>query len=144
MKKATMSNSKLLLFVFVLSFFQIVHAQTRTEITLTNHWKFYKGKVVNAHQQTFDDLAWENVTVPHNWAIKGPFDKEVDKQTVAIVQNGDRINCDLIIHQKWNKIAMLRLSNVKKTEVESKLKKAAKKNKYILTILTENNLVGLI
>ena len=91
MKKATMSNSKLVLFVFVLSFFQISHAQTRTEITLTNHWKFYKGKVVNAHKQTFNDSAWENVTVPHDWAIKGPFDKEVDKQTVAIVQNGEKI-----------------------------------------------------
>jgi hypothetical protein len=30
-----------------------------------------------------------NHTVPHDWAIYGPFDKNVDKQSVAIVQNGE-------------------------------------------------------
>ena len=33
---------------------------------------------------------WERVTVPHDWAIAGPFDKEVDKQIVAIVENGEK------------------------------------------------------
>jgi beta-galactosidase len=36
----------------------------------------------------FNDSKWETVTVPHDWAIYGPFDKNVDKQSVAIVQNG--------------------------------------------------------
>jgi beta-galactosidase len=31
----------------------------------------------------------ESVTVPHDWAIYGPFDKNVDIQKVAIVQNGE-------------------------------------------------------
>lgn len=31
------------------------------------------------------------VRVPHDWAISNPFDKEIDKQTVAIVQNGEKI-----------------------------------------------------
>lgn len=34
--------------------------------------------------------AWERVTVPHDWAIDGPFDKEIDKQIVAIVENGEK------------------------------------------------------
>ena len=33
---------------------------------------------------------WERVTVPHDWAIAGPFDKEIDKQVVAIVENGEK------------------------------------------------------
>ena len=34
--------------------------------------------------------AWERVRVPHDWAISGPFDKEIDKQVVAIVENGEK------------------------------------------------------
>ena len=29
--------------------------------------------------------------MPHDWAIYGPFDKEIDKQVVAITQNGEEI-----------------------------------------------------
>ena len=28
----------------------------------------------------FDDSSWESVTVPHDWAIYGPFDRENDLQ----------------------------------------------------------------
>jgi len=34
--------------------------------------------------------AWEKVAIPHDWAIDGPFDKEIDKQVVAITQNGEK------------------------------------------------------
>ena len=34
-----------------------------------------------------DGVTWEKVAVPHDWAIKGPFDKEIDKQVVRIVEN---------------------------------------------------------
>lgn len=61
----------------------------RKEILLTDGWKFSKGNVPNAAQPTFDDSKWETVTVPHDWAISGPFDKEIDKQVTAIVQNGE-------------------------------------------------------
>lgn len=36
-----------------------------------------------------DKVRWEKVSVPHDWAIKGPFDKKWDLQHVAIVQNGE-------------------------------------------------------
>ncbi|WP_179008523.1 DUF4982 domain-containing protein [Winogradskyella forsetii] len=64
-------------------------AQTREVITLKNQWKFNKGQHPEASKIEFDDSNWQNVTVPHDWAIYGPFDKEVDKQTVAITQNGE-------------------------------------------------------
>lgn len=38
-----------------------------------------------------DAKHWERVTVPHDWAISGPFDKRWDMQTVAIEQNGERV-----------------------------------------------------
>ena len=39
----------------------------------------------------FDDSAWQEVEVPHDWAIYGPFDEENDLQTTMIVQDGERI-----------------------------------------------------
>lgn len=41
-------------------------------------------------QKDFNDSKWQTVSVPHDWAISGPFDKEIDKQTVAIEQNGEK------------------------------------------------------
>ena len=36
-----------------------------------------------------DSINYSPVTVPHDWAINGPFDKKWDLQNVAIVQNGE-------------------------------------------------------
>jgi len=36
-----------------------------------------------------DQQTWQTVSVPHDWAISGPFDKKWDLQTVAITQNGE-------------------------------------------------------
>lgn len=51
-------------------------AQTTTEL---RQWQFSR-----------DSLNWQTVTVPHDWAISGPFDKKWDLQKVAIVQNGEK------------------------------------------------------
>ncbi|MXN90579.1 DUF4982 domain-containing protein [Flavobacterium sp. Sd200] len=65
-------------------------AKVRETVLLTEGWKFFNGQNDNAYLKSFDDLAWETVTVPHDWAIKGPFDKKWDMQKVAIVQNGEK------------------------------------------------------
>ncbi len=62
----------------------------RTETTLNDGWKFRYGDVEGAQDTTFNDQDWEPVTVPHDWAIYGPFGSGNDAQTVAIVQNGER------------------------------------------------------
>ena len=56
----------------------IAMAQTRREINLKT-WDFSR-----------DRQAWETVSVPHDWAIAGPFDKKWDLQVVAIEQNGEK------------------------------------------------------
>ncbi|MCL3782249.1 DUF4982 domain-containing protein [Prolixibacteraceae bacterium JC049] len=62
----------------------------RVEKELSNGWLFSKGNIAGAEKVDFDASKWETVTVPHDWAIKGPFSKEHDKQVVAITQNGEK------------------------------------------------------
>jgi len=76
--------------IALLTITQISFAQVRTVRELDNNWTFQKGDFENAFQANFNDSKWQNVTVPHDWAIYGLFDKEIDKQTVAIVQNGEK------------------------------------------------------
>ena len=54
-------------------------AQSRQETTLSEGWQFSQDK------QT-----WKTVSVPHDWAIAGPFDKKWDLQMVRIEQNGEK------------------------------------------------------
>ena len=81
--------STICIFFFTISF--LAQSNVREIQTLEKKWKFIKGDVKNAHQISFDDANWETVVVPHDWAIKGPFNKEIDKQMVAIVQNGEKV-----------------------------------------------------
>lgn len=60
------------------------------ERLLLGGWKFEKGSHEGAQNPGFDDSKWQDVTIPHDWAISGPFDKDIDKQVVAIIQNGER------------------------------------------------------
>lgn len=40
-----------------------------------DNWRFMKGEqTAQAAQADFDDSSWQSVTVPHDWAISGPFD----------------------------------------------------------------------
>lgn len=68
-----------------------VVAQPRQEIYLEKNWRFTRGDVTGAAEPAFDDSRWERVEVPHDWAIYGPFDKNIDKQVVAIEQNGETV-----------------------------------------------------
>jgi beta-galactosidase len=71
--------------------FENLKAQTREVITLKKGWKFNKGNHPEAIKNNFNDSHWKDVTVPHDWAIYGPFDKNIDKQVVAITQNGEEV-----------------------------------------------------
>ncbi|MDR1504854.1 MAG: DUF4982 domain-containing protein [Prevotella sp.] len=69
-----------------------IQSQTkRVEFLLEKNWKFSKGDYPDAVKTGFDDKNWESVTVPHDWAIFGPFDREHDLQEVAVTQNGEKV-----------------------------------------------------
>src|SRR5579883_2018321 len=37
-------------------------------------WRFLKSDAPGAEQPAFSDAAWRTVSIPHDWAIEGPFD----------------------------------------------------------------------
>ena len=56
--------------------------------TLLTSWQFAFEKT--DHQMPAEqDKAWEEVTIPHDWAIYGPFDRANDLQNVTVWQNGE-------------------------------------------------------
>ena len=55
-------------------------AQSHVEVMLNEGWQFSR-----------DNKQWQLVTVPHDWAISGPFDKKWDLQVVAIKENGEDV-----------------------------------------------------
>ena len=70
--------------VFFLSFIMvtIVQAGEQTEAVRRKEkfnagWRFIKEDVKGAEAFDFDDSSWRELNVPHDWAIEGPFTKEV-------------------------------------------------------------------
>ena len=61
------------------------YAQNQRSETILKEWEFRKGHEIQAAE------GWEKVSVPHDWAIYGPFDKTNDLQTVAVTQNGEDV-----------------------------------------------------
>ncbi|MEG1616015.1 MAG: glycoside hydrolase family 2 TIM barrel-domain containing protein [Bacteroidales bacterium] len=61
--------------------------QVREERFLEKDWCFVKGDPQHAADPLFDDSSWQPVTIPHDWAIYGPFSREHDLQQVAVTQN---------------------------------------------------------
>ncbi len=63
-------------------FFQILIAIS----TLLTSWQFRQEP---SEQMPNVDTCWHEVTIPHDWAISGPFDRAHDLQEVIVVQNGE-------------------------------------------------------
>lgn len=77
-------SAALLLFPLILS------AQVRSERLLEKGWKFTREDAAEFSNVGFDDSAWQDVTVPHDWAIYGPFSIHNDRQNIAITQDGQK------------------------------------------------------
>lgn len=56
--------------------------------TLLSSWQF-AFEQTDHQMPAAADKTWEQVTIPHDWAIYGPFDRQNDLQNVAVWQNGE-------------------------------------------------------
>lgn len=70
-------RTTVLLFAWAMT--MAAQAQSRLEIQLNKGWQF-----------SHDKQNWQQVDIPHDWAIAGPFDKKWDLQMVRIEQNGEK------------------------------------------------------
>lgn len=64
-------------------------AQTREIVTLQKDWKFTKGNPENASETSFDATLWDDVKIPHDWAISGPFIVNGDGNTGKLPWKGE-------------------------------------------------------
>lgn len=62
----------------------------RSSQLLEQGWRFSREDKPGTASPTFDDRKWSQVTVPHDWAIYGPFSFDNDKQHLAITQDGQK------------------------------------------------------
>ncbi len=70
-----MNNKLLILPLLALA----VSASAQRSSQELKHWEFSQ-----------DSTKWKSVTVPHDWAIYGPFDRSYDLQKVVVEQNGEK------------------------------------------------------
>ena len=62
--------------------------EARSTLRLTDSWRFARGNQPGAERPAFDDAAWDLVSVPHDWAIAGPFDPDGDNETGKLPWRG--------------------------------------------------------
>ncbi len=57
-------------------------------LSFNEHWRFHKGESQGAEGPAFDDSQWTEVRLPHDWAIAGPFDPNLNPHTGALPISG--------------------------------------------------------
>ena len=61
--------------------FSNAFGQSRERVSFNEDWLFQKTDTANAYETDFDDSNWRNLSVPHDWAIEGPFKPEYNLRT---------------------------------------------------------------
>ena len=69
------ASSLLLIFYYGCS--KPTEERIRNRMKFNSGWKFTRGDIKNAQSYDFDDSGWRKLDLPHDWAIEGPFSKEV-------------------------------------------------------------------
>lgn len=80
----------LVAFTLLLGLPECATAQVRCEQLLERGWRFTREDSGDFTSPSYDDSKWQEVTIPHDWAIYGPFSINNDRQNVAITQDGQK------------------------------------------------------
>jgi hypothetical protein len=74
---------------------------------INTDWNFYKGNPDNAFTINYDDLTWQNVTLPHDWGVgelktnPGIFSKDCPgRGATGFIPGGEAL---IIIHPNGSK-----------------------------------------
>jgi len=77
--------------ILICNCFYAAFSQTGRTITeLKTGWFFIKKDLPEAANYALKEKDWQTVTVPHDWAIAGPFSKDNDLQTVQVKEDGEQ------------------------------------------------------
>ena len=85
-----MKRTSFAILIGLFCLFPALFSQVRSEFLLEKNWKFTREDRPEFINPTFNDSKWQSVTVPHDWAIFGPFDMNNDLQNVAVTQNFEK------------------------------------------------------
>ena len=70
-------NKKLcLIFALALIVSSISAQNTRTKENFNSNWRFFLGQVADAEKSDFNDAAWRQLNLPHDWSIEGEFSEQ--------------------------------------------------------------------
>ncbi len=64
---------------------------SRQVMLLDSDWKFMNAEVEAGEKPETVTANWETVSVPHDWAISGEFDKSHDAQKIMVMEDGERV-----------------------------------------------------
>ncbi len=81
-------NSSILIFVIIFISGNLLFAQRET-IKFNDNWFFTKGNPVNASASQLNESGWEKITLPHDWAISGPFNPLGEGNTGKLPWKGE-------------------------------------------------------
>ena len=81
--------SRTLLWISILLVVVSRGVEARDYTLLDSDWKFINQEVAGAESPDFNDSHWERVRVPHDWAISGHFNMNIDAQVVQVVEDGE-------------------------------------------------------
>lgn len=82
----------MIFWTFMLLFYGIPALLAQSDRMLTDFnkgWKFAKGAQTNAQKPDFDDANWQQVRLPHDWAIAGPFNAQLSGETGKLPWQGE-------------------------------------------------------
>ncbi len=67
----------ILMIIFLTACQSTTENQVRTREKFNTDWKFINQDIEKAQSTEFDDSGWRQLNLPHDWAIEGPFTKDV-------------------------------------------------------------------
>ena len=66
------------------------YSANREVLLLDKGWKFTRNDLSNGEALHLDVSKWEDVAVPHDWAIAQNFDMNIDMQSVQVIEDGEK------------------------------------------------------
>ena len=83
----------ILFFSFILTLFsscksENVEVSSIPDSSFNKDWLFQKDSIAGAETVNFNDSHWQEVTLPHDWSIYGPFDNKYNARTGGLPVHG--------------------------------------------------------